>query len=143
MAQVLGNKGVDGFVFRGDDGLDELTLTTTTQVLTIGNGAIESGVIDPPTFGISYSPIESLVGGDATENAAIAMRIFEGERGAPRDAVLLNAASAIAAYNNDVDSDLQGRFEDGIESAKYAIDSGAAKDLLERWAKLTQALVKS
>jgi len=143
MAQVLGNKGVDGFVFRGDDGLDELTLTTTTQVLTIGNGAIESGVIDPPSFGISYSPIESLVGGDATENAAIAMRIFEGERGAPRDAVLLNAASAIAAYNNDVDSDLQGRFEDGIESAKYAIDSGAAKDLLERWAKLTQALVKS
>lgn len=143
MAQVLGNKGVDGFVFRGDDGLDELTLTTTTQVLTIGNGAIESGVIDPPSFGISYSPIESLVGGDANENAAIALRIFEGEHGAPRDAVLLNAASAIAAYNNDVDSDLQGRFEDGIESAKHAVDSGAAKDLLERWAKLTQALVKS
>jgi anthranilate phosphoribosyltransferase len=143
MAQVLGDRGVDGFVFRGDDGLDELTLTTTTQVLTIGNGEIESGLINPPQFGIPYSPIESLVGGEAFENAKIAIAVFEGQKGAPRDAVILNAASAIAAYNNDIELDLATRFEEGIVSATQAIDSGAAKDLLNRWVKLTQAFVKS
>ena len=143
MAQVLGDRGVDGFVFRGDDGLDELTLTTTTQVLTIGNGEIESGLIDPPKFGIPYSPIESLVGGEASENAKIALEVFDDANGAPRDAVILNAASAIAAYNNDAELDLATRFEEGIAEAIQAIDSGAAKDLLNRWVKLTQALVKS
>ena len=143
MAQVLGDKGVDGFVFRGDDGLDELTLTTTTQVLTIGNGEIESGLIDPPKFGIPYSPIEKLVGGEAAENAQIARAVFAGEKGAPRDATILNAAAAIAAYNNDAELDLATRFEEGIAEATQAIDSGAATDLLNRWVKLTQALVNS
>ena len=143
MAQVLGDRGVDGFVFRGDDGLDELTLTTTTQVLTIGNGEIESGLIDPPKFGIPYSPIEKLVGGEAAENAQIARAVFAGERGAPRDATILNAAAAIAAYNNDAELDLATRFEEGIAEATQAIDSGAATDLLNRWVKLTQALVNS
>ena len=143
MAQVLGDRGVDGFVFRGDDGLDELTLTTTTQVLTIGNGEIESGLIDPPKFGIPYSPIEKLVGGEASENAQIARAVFAGEKGAPRDATILNAAAAIAAYNNDAELDLTTRFEEGIAEATQAIDSGAATDLLNRWVKLTQALVNS
>jgi anthranilate phosphoribosyltransferase len=142
MAQVLGDRGVDGFVFRGDDGLDELTLTTTTQVLTIGSGEIESGLIDPPQLGISYSPIEKLVGGDAKENAQIALQVFSGTTGAPRDAVVLNAAAAIAAYNYDMELDLQTRFNEGIIEAKAAIDSGAALDLLNRWVKLTQSLVK-
>ena len=96
-----------------------------------------------PKFGISYSPIESLVGGEATENAKIALDVFDGAKGAPRDAVILNAASAIAAYNNDAELDLATRFEEGIAEAIQAIDSGAAKDLLNRWVKLTQALVKS
>jgi anthranilate phosphoribosyltransferase len=143
MAQVLGDRGVDGFVFRGDDGLDELTLTTTTQVLTIGNGEIESGLIDPPKFGIAYSPIEKLVGGEAAENAQIARAVFAGEKGAPRDATILNAAAAIAAYNDDAELDLTTRFVEGIAEATQAIDSGAATDLLNRWVKLTQALVNS
>ena len=143
MAQVLGDRGVEGFVFRGDDGLDEITLATTTQVLSIGNGEIQSGLIDPADFGISKAPISALVGGDAKENAEIAMRIFNGERGAPRDAVVLNASAAIAAYNGDLDYDLKTRLVAGVDAARQAIDSGAAKDLLNRWIKLTQALVKS
>lgn len=143
MAQVLGDRGVDGFVFRGDDGLDEITLTTTTQVLTIGNGEIESGIIDPPSFGIKNSPLSELVGGDANQNAEIAKRIFAGEKGAPRDAVLLNSAAAIAAYNNDIELPLQVRIEDALKEAAYAIDSGSAQNLLERWVKLTQAMVNS
>ena len=143
MAQVLGDRGVEGFVFRGDDGLDEITSATTTQVLSIGNGEIQSGLIDPTDFGISKAPISALVGGDAKENAEIAMRIFNGERGAPRDAVVLNASAAIAAYNGDLDYDLKTRLAAGVDAARQAIDSGAAKDLLNRWIKLTQALVKS
>ena len=143
MAQVLGDRGVEGFVFRGDDGLDEITLATTTQVLTIGNGEIQSGLIDPVDFGISRAPISELVGGDANQNAEIAKQIFAGETGAPRDAVLLNAASAIAAYNGDLEYDLHSRLSAGIDAAKQAIDSGAATDLLNRWVEFTQTLVKS
>ena len=63
MAQVLGDRGVDGFVFRGDDGLDEITLATTTSVLSIGDGSIESDRIEPGDFGLSPAPISALVGG--------------------------------------------------------------------------------
>ena len=92
MAEVLSDRGVDGFVFRGDDGLDEITLATTTSVLTIGGGEISSDLLDPLDFGIQRAPIAELVGGDATENAQITMAIFAGEKGAPRDAVVLNAS---------------------------------------------------
>ncbi len=141
MAQVLGDRGVDGFVFRGDDGLDEFTLTTTTQVLSIGSGEIESGLVDPTQLGIERSPIEKLVGGDAEANAKVALSIFNGELGAPRDAVLLNSAAAIAAYNFDLELDLHTRLQEAIAQAKEALDSGAALDLLNRWVKLTNQLV--
>ncbi len=140
MAQVLGERGVDGFVFRGDDGLDEITLATSTSVLTIGNGEISSGSIDPLDFSISRAPISALVGGDAAENARITHAIFAGELGAPRDAVVLNAAAAIAAYEGEIGLTLHQRISDGATRAAQAIDSGAAAALLARWAKLSQAL---
>jgi anthranilate phosphoribosyltransferase len=140
MAQVLSERGVDGFVFRGDDGLDEITLATTTSVLTIGNGEITSDLIDPLDFGIARSPISELVGGDATENARITTAIFAGEKGAPRDAVVLNAAAAIAAYEARFDLNLHERIEAGVVRAIHAIDSGAATALVSRWAELTQKL---
>lgn len=140
MAQVLVDRGVDGFVFRGDDGLDEITLATTTSVLTIGDGKIESGLIDPLDFGIHRAPIAALVGGDATENARITTEIFAGEKGAPRDAVVLNAAAAIAAYEARFDLTLHQRMTLGISRAIQAIDSGAASRLVSQWALLTQKL---
>jgi len=140
MAQVLGDKGVDGFVFRGDDGLDEITIATTTQVLTIGRGEIYSDSISPDDFGIDRSPISELLGGDANENARITMAIFAGEKGAPRDAVLLNAGAAIAAFNGDFELSLHERISKGVKAAQNAIDSGAAANLLNKWAALTQNL---
>jgi anthranilate phosphoribosyltransferase len=140
MAQVLGDRGVDGFVFRGDDGLDEITLATTTSVLTIGGGVISSDLIDPLDFEIERAPISALVGGDATENARITMAIFAGEKGAPRDAVVLNAAAAIAAYEARFDLNLHDRMALGIARAVGAIDSGAATLLVRQWAELTQKL---
>ncbi len=140
MAQVLGDRGVDGFVFRGDDGLDEITLATTTSVLSIGGGDITRDRIDPLDFDIERAPISALVGGEAVENARITMAIFSGEKGAPRDAVLLNAAAAIAAYEGRVDLNLHDRMALGISRAIDAIDSGAATRLVSQWAELTQRL---
>jgi anthranilate phosphoribosyltransferase len=140
MAEVLSARGVDGFVFRGDDGLDEITLATTTSVLTIGSGEMRSDRIDPLDFEINRAPISALVGGDATENARITTAIFSGEKGAPRDAVVLNAAAAIAAYEARFDLDLHQRMALGISRAIDAIDSGAAIRLVSQWAELTQKL---
>ena len=140
MAQVLGDRGVDGFVFRGDDGLDEITLATTTSVLSIGNGEITSDRIEPSEFGLSTAPISALLGGDAQENARITRSIFNGEHGAPRDAVLLNAAAAIAAYEGDANSGIHQRLQLALERATNAVDSGKATQLLNEWATLTQNL---
>lgn len=140
MAQVLSNRGVDGFVFRGDDGLDEITLATTTSVLTIGAGEITRGLIDPLDFGIERAPIAALVGGDSVENARITTAIFAGEKGAPRDAVVLNAAAAIAAYEARFDLNLHERMALGVSRAIEAIDSGASTRLVSKWAELSQKL---
>jgi len=140
MAEVLSERGVDGFVFRGDDGLDEITLATTTSVLTIGHDEIRSDRIDPADYGISYAPISALVGGDASENAQVTLAIFAGEHGAPRDAVLLNAGAAIAAYLGDMEKSVAERLTLGVSAAKEAIDTGRASALLQQWAQLTQRL---
>jgi anthranilate phosphoribosyltransferase len=140
MAEVLAAKGVDGFVFRGDDGLDEISIATSSSVLTIGNGEISSDLIDPSDFGISKAPITELVGGDAEFNAAVTRAIFNGERGAPRDAVALNAAAAIAAYKGEFSKSLTDRMQDGYVDAIKAIDSGAATRLLTNWVTVSQRL---
>jgi len=143
MAQVLAEKGCDGFVFRGDDGIDEISLATSTTVLSIGEGEIKSDRIDATDFGISNSPIEAIVGGDAEENARISRAIFNGEHGAPRDAVILNAGAAIAAFEGNLKLDIRERIAAGVHRAQDAVDSGAAKKLLEKWAALTQEIASS
>jgi len=143
MAQVLAEKGCDGFVFRGDDGLDEITLATTTSILSIGKAEISSDRIDAKDFGLDNAPISAIAGGDAVENARISLAILAGELGAPRDAVLLNAAVAIAAYEGDLDTDIKVRITDGLKRAVSAVDSGAASTLLQSWAALTQEISAS
>jgi anthranilate phosphoribosyltransferase len=143
MAQVLSDKGCDGFVFRGDDGLDEITLATTTTILVIGCGAITREKVDAEDFGLSVAPLSAIVGGDATENARISLAILAGERGAPRDAVMLNAAAAIAAFEGDVNSGVKERISQAMTRAVAAVDSGAAAELLQKWVKLTQEISTS
>jgi anthranilate phosphoribosyltransferase len=140
MAQVLAERGVEGFVFRGDDGLDEITLATTTSVLTIGSGEISSDRIDAKDFSLANAPISALVGGDAQENARITKAIFAGERGAPRDAVLLNAAAAIAAFDGEFELSLHERLSKSLEKATESIDSGKANSLLDKWILLSNKL---
>lgn len=140
MAQVLAERGVEGFVFRGDDGLDEITLATTTSVLTIGNGEISSDRIDAKDFSLENAPISALVGGDAQENARITKAIFAGERGAPRDAVLLNAAAAIAAFDGESELSIYERLNRSLVKATESVDSGRASVLLESWVLLSNKL---
>jgi anthranilate phosphoribosyltransferase len=132
MAQVL--------AARGDDGLDEITLSTTTSVLSIGSEEIHSDRIDPLDFGIQRAPISDLVGGDAAENARITSAIFSGEHGAPRDAVLLNAAAAIAAFDGESELTIQVRFQKGLDKARMALDDGRTAKLLKDWVDLSQSL---
>ena len=143
MAQVLADKGCDGFVFRGDDGLDEITLATTTTILSIGKDVITSDRIDAKDFGLSNAPLSAIVGGDPAENARISLAILAGERGGSRDAVLLNAAAAIAAFEGDLDSDVKQRLTAGLSLATEAVDSGAASALLKKWATLTSQIAAS
>ena len=140
MAQVLAERGVEGFVFRGDDGLDEITLATTTSVLTIGNGEISSDRIDAKDFSLANAPISALVGGDAQENARITKAIFAGERGAPRDAVLLNAAAAIAAFDGEFELSIHERLSKSLKKATESVDSGKANSLLGEWVLLSNKL---
>ena len=132
MAGVFARRGVDAWVFRGDDGLDELTTTTTSSVWVIRGGEVSTVTIDPEAFGLPRSTIEALRGGDADHNAEVVRHLLDGRQDAVRDAVLLNAAASLAVYDAlpvPVDEALAA----GLERARDSIDSGAAKQALERW----------
>ena len=143
MAQVLLDQGKEGFVFRGDDGLDEVSLSTTTQVIQISDGELNESVFNPADLGISSAPISELSGGDAAYNAQMTLKIFSGEKGAMRDAVTLNAAFAIAAFKADFNLPLQTQIANGFVLANKAIDSGAALSVVKKWAELTNEIVSA
>jgi len=143
MAQVLLDQGKEGFVFRGDDGLDEVSLSTTTQVIQISDGELNESVFNPADLGISSAPISELAGGDAAYNAQMTLKIFSGEKGAMRDAVTLNAAFAIAAFKADFNLPLQTQIANGFVLANKAIDSGAALSVVKKWAEITNEIVSA
>ncbi|MGH8870041.1 MAG: anthranilate phosphoribosyltransferase, partial [Actinomycetes bacterium] len=94
MADVLAARGTSALVFHGDDGLDELTTSTSSRVWVVGDGAVSETSLDPRDLGLALAPVEALRGGEANQNASAARAFLAGERGAVRDAVLLNAAGA-------------------------------------------------
>ncbi|TCC05522.1 anthranilate phosphoribosyltransferase [Kribbella soli] len=133
MAGVLARRGIDALVFHGDDGLDELTTRTTSQVWIVGGGEVEGPItLDPRELGIEPVSAEALKGADATFNAKVVRALVDGEPGAVRDVVLLNAGAALAAYTPEAGT-LTERVRTGMDRAAEAIDSGAAKDVLDRW----------
>jgi len=143
MAQVLLDQGKEGYVFRGDDGLDEVSLSTTTQVIQISDGKLQELVFNPADLGIASAPISELAGGDAAYNAQMTLKIFSGEKGAMRDAVTLNAAFAIAAFKADFNLPLQTQIANGFVLANKAIDSGAALSVVKKWAEITNEIVSA
>lgn len=143
MSQVLLEQGKEGFVFRGDDGLDEVSLSTTTQVIQINDGKLTQSEFNPADLGITSSSISDLLGADAKYNADMTMKIFTGVKGPMRDAVTLNAAFAIAAFKADFDLPLQTQIANSFVLANKAIDSGAALSVVKKWGELTNEIVSA
>jgi anthranilate phosphoribosyltransferase len=120
-------------VFFGHDGLDELTTTDLSTVRELRDGEVHRYVLDPLDLGISRAGTTDLTGGSPADNARIARRVLDGEKGAVRDVVLLNAAAALVVAGAATDLGA------GVEAASVAIDSGRAAETLERFVAVSQA----
>ena len=141
MAGVFAARGSSVLVVHGDDGLDELTTTTTSTIWRVQAGTVDRLTFDPMGFGFARAQVADLVGGDADTNAAEARDVFGGARGAVRDAVVLNAAGAMVAHAGlSSHAEWLPSWEEGLTRAAEAIDSGAAEQLLARWVRFTQDL---
>jgi anthranilate phosphoribosyltransferase len=138
IAGVLARRGSSALVFRGDDGLDELTTTATSQVWVVRDGSIEQVPFDPRDVGIGLVPVEALRGADAEYNAEVARRVLAGEPGPVRDAVLLNTAAALVAFEPGT-GPLTEQIAAGVRRAAESIDSGSAAKTLELWVAATNA----
>lgn len=140
MAGVFAQRGIDAAVFRGDDGLDELTPSTSSSVWWVHDGAVERTAIRPQDVGLEPAPITALRGGDAAQNAQVVRDVLAGAQGAVRDAVVYNAGLALALVAQNESgtllggaSDLASGVQAGMARAATSIDSGAAAGVLRRW----------
>jgi anthranilate phosphoribosyltransferase len=133
LARVFARRGATALVVRGDDGLDEITTTTTSTVWVVSDGEVREERFDPQTLGIARATPEDLRGGDAAANAEVMRELVAGKPGPVRDAVLVNAAGALAAHKG-FSASLTDDLRAALTRAAEAIDSGAAADLLTRWA---------
>jgi anthranilate phosphoribosyltransferase len=134
LAKALSNLGsVHAFVVRGEDGLDEITLTTSTRITELKDGFVKTYHIEPDDMGFKPCSIDDLKGGDAKENAAITRDVLEGQAGPKRDVVLANAGAVITAGG------LANDLREGVAIARGAIDSGAALEKLEALVEMTNA----
>ena len=132
LAKVLMELGVKrGMVVYGMDKLDEISLSAPTKVCEIKDGTLHTYEITPEDFGLSRCKKEDLAGGDPKENAAITLSILKGEKGAKRDAVLLNAGAAL--YIGEKAKSMQ----EGINLAARLIDSKKALKVLEDFIKVS------
>ncbi|CAI9392247.1 anthranilate phosphoribosyltransferase [Microbacterium sp. T2.11-28] len=139
---VFQTRGATALVFRGDDGLDELTTTGHSRVWEISRGDIHEHDLDPRDIGIPLADISDLLGGDAAHNAEVVRRVLAGDPGPVRDIVLLNAAAGIVSYElfrdaAQVQLPIVERLSAAKDRAAAAIDSGSAAATLDRWVAAT------
>jgi anthranilate phosphoribosyltransferase len=134
LAEALSMLGLRrALVVHGNDGLDEITISTTTRIAELRDGQVRTYEVTPEEFGLRRAPLSTIAGGDAASNAVIVRKILGGEKSARRDVVLLNAAAALVASGR-ADSLLHA-----LPAAVEAIDSGAALAKLEALARFTSA----
>lgn len=135
MAEVLAKLGTKrAFVVHGHGSLDEVSLTGPSKVSYINNGNLETYYFDPAEYGFAKVSIDAIKGGDAAQNAVITENVLKGEKGAPRDIVLLNSALGLVAGEKAED------IREGIALAEKSIDSGAAMERLQVLIKLSNDL---
>ena len=140
---VFQTRGATALVFRGDDGLDELTTTGHSHVWEVSGGTVKEHDLDPRELGIARTTIDKLMGGDAAHNAAIVHEVLAGTRGPVRDIVVLNAAAGLVSFELAKDPGqfqrpILERFREKMAVAEATIDSGAAARKLDQWISATK-----
>ncbi|MFF0720992.1 anthranilate phosphoribosyltransferase [Micromonospora sp. NPDC003816] len=138
MATVFAARGDSVIVMRGEDGLDEFTTAAPTRFWIAQNGTVRETVVDATELGVPRATLSDLRGGDAAYNADVARRLLAGEPGPVRDAVLVNAAAALATQG-PLDGDLTDALRAGLDRAAESIDSGDAARTLDRWIEVATA----
>lgn len=142
MANELAARGRSALVFRGNDGLDELSTTSNNEIWQVTGGEVNQDELNPVKLGLKRAETAQLIGGDAAFNAQVARDLFarktSGNLGSVRDVVLLNAAGGVVSYQmakdaSKADVDLSVRFEDALQQVTKALDSGAAEVKLADW----------
>jgi anthranilate phosphoribosyltransferase len=131
---LVGLGSVRAMVAAAEDGVDELSISARTRVIEVADGRTQEWFVEPGEFGLGTAGLEQVAGGSPEENAAASRAVLDGEGGARRDLVVLNAGAAIYVGG------LAGSLGEGVEKAGAAIDSGAARDLLERLVATTTRL---
>jgi anthranilate phosphoribosyltransferase len=127
VAEALLGLGCErALVVCGDDGVDEISVAARTRVIEVAEGGTEEWFVDPEELGLAPATLDQIAGASPEQNAQTVQRVFEGETGAARDVVVLNAGAAILVGGGA--DDLSG----GIAAAREAIDSGAARNVLAR-----------
>jgi len=142
---VLQSRDASALVFRGDEGLDELSTAGHSRMWEVNRGHVVEHDIDPRELGIAPATLDDIRGGTPAENAAIARETFDGKKGAVRDIVLLNAAAGMVAFDlidrpDASDTHIAERLAEAMTRAATAIDSGAASRKLTEWAAATSRL---
>ncbi|HRA43508.1 MAG TPA: anthranilate phosphoribosyltransferase [Phycicoccus sp.] len=148
IAGVFAARGRPAVVVRGGDGLDEVTLSTHTDVWWVQHGEVFTLEVTPEELGLARAPLEALRGGDAAHNAAVARRVLSGGTGPVRDAVLANTAVALALAETAggpalTREGIVAAMRRGIDRAAQVIDSGAATTKLSEWAQVSSEIAQS
>ena len=140
VARVLAGRGVRGLVFRGFDGLDELTTTSASDVWVVADGRVHRTTLDPAELGLSPAAPADLRGGDAQHNAQVVRDLVAGKTGPVRDIVVLNAAAALLAYRGvSAVVPLAEQLDAALGDVSRAIDDGSAHRKLDDWIEATKA----
>lgn len=137
VAGVFAARGSRALVFRGSDGLDELTTTGPSTIWEVRGGEVVRSDLDPLEIGIPRATVEDLRGRNAAYNAQVVHRILDGEPGPVRDAVLLNAAAGLVAFDQNAEGSLEERLSRAAERAARSIDDGSAAAVLAAWIAAT------
>lgn len=143
MVGVFRTRGATALVYRGDDGIDKLSVSGHSHMWEVSRGSVTEHDIDPRELGLSYHPVEAVLGGEPAHNADIARRVLAGEEGAVRDIVLLNAAAGLVSFGlaqdpSQITRPITERLAEQLSVAAESIDSGAAQAKLAEWAAATQ-----
>ncbi len=150
LAAEMASRGRTALVFRGSDGLDELTTTGKSQIWVVFGGKVQEQSFNPADLGIPQASVEQLLGGDSTENAATTRGVFgeniefKGDRQAILDIVALNASAGMTAYelnktSNISELDLLGSLKNHYLQAQEAINDGTALAKLNQWVDLSKS----